>query len=122
MNFKQLLEKILDFDQNIRFAAIFDRYGVIREKAQRDGTSPMLDEYDTQNMLRGAANFWFHRKNIARKIGKGNYSMTVYDNLIRITMPLSTEYFIIISHDKLDDQPPFVKQIQQVLEMNKIDS
>ena len=42
----------------------------------------MLDEYDTQNMLRGAANFWFHRKNIARKIGKGNYSMTVYDNLI----------------------------------------
>ena len=50
MNFKQLLEKILDFDQNIRFAAIFDRYGVIREKAQRDGTSPMLDEYDTQNM------------------------------------------------------------------------
>jgi len=91
LNFKQLLEKILDFDQNIRFAAIFDRYGVIREKVQRDGTSPMLDEYDTQNMLRGAANFWFHRKNIARKIGKGNYSMTVYDNLIRITMPLSTD-------------------------------
>ena len=122
MNFKQLLEKIMESDQNIRFAAIFDRYGMVREKIPRDGTSQMMDEFDTQNMLREAASSWYHRKSLAQKLGKGHYSMTVYDNLIRITMPLGTDYFIIISHDKLDEQPPIAKQIQQVLDTNKIDS
>ena len=122
MNFKQLLEKIMESDQNIRFAAIFDRYGMVREKIPRDGTSQMMDEFDTQNMLREAASSWYHRKSLAQKLGKGHYSMTVYDNLIRITMPLGTDYFVIISHDKLDEQPPIAKQIQQVLDTNKIDS
>ena len=122
MNFKQLLEKIMESDQNIRFAAIFDRYGMVREKITRDGTSQMMDEFDTQNMLREAASSWYHRKSLAQKLGKGHYSMTVYDNLIRITIPLGTDYFVIISHDKLDEQPPIAKQIQQVLDTNKIDS
>ena len=122
MNFKQLLEKIMESDQNIRFAAIFDRYGMVREKIPRDGTSQMMDEFDTQNMLREAASSWYHRKSLAQKLGKGHYSMTVYDNLIRITIPLGTDYFVIISHDKLDEQPPIAKQIQQVLDTNKIDS
>jgi len=122
MNFKQLLEKIMESDQNIRFAAIFDRYGMVREKIPRDGTSQMMDEFDTQNMLREAASSWYHRKSLAQKLGKGHYSMTVYDNLIRITMPLDTDYFVIISHDKLDEQPPIAKQIQQILDTNKIDS
>ncbi len=122
MNFRQLLDKIIESDKNIRFAAIFDRYGMVREKIPRDGTSQMMDEFDTQNMLREAASSWYHRKSLAHKLGKGHYSMSVYDNLIRITMPLDTDYFVIISHDKLDEQPPIAKQIQQVLDTNKIDS
>ncbi len=122
MNFRQLLEKIIESDKNIRFAAVFDRYGIVREKIPRDDISQMLDEYETQNMLREAASSWYHRKSLAQKLGKGHYSLTVYDNLIRVTMPLSTDYFIIISHDKLDDQSPIAKRILKVLDTNKIDS
>ena len=32
MNFKELLEAIIQSNQDIRFTAIFDRYGVIKEK------------------------------------------------------------------------------------------
>jgi len=52
VDFRQILEKILEFDQGIRFAAIFDRFGTLKEKIQRDGTSLMMDEYETVNMLR----------------------------------------------------------------------
>lgn len=121
MNFKELLEMIIKLSEDIRFTAIFDKYGMIVEKIRRDETSLMLDEYDTQTMLREAASLWYHRRNLANKLGNGHYSMTVYDNLIRITMPLTADYFIIISHDNLDDQPSFVKKIRQVLDTNKID-
>ena len=46
MNFKQLLEKISKFDHNIGFTAVIDRYGMVKEKIQRDGTSSMMDEYE----------------------------------------------------------------------------
>jgi hypothetical protein len=119
MEFKQLLDKLIDSNPSLRFAAVFDRYGTIKEKSHKDGASLMMDEYETQNMLREAANSWHHRNQLANKLGKGHYTMTVYDNLIRITIPLSSDYFLIISHDKLDDQPQLVKQIQQVVENNR---
>ena len=121
MNFKQLLKIIIESDEHIRFAAIFDRYGMIKEKIQGDEVLPMLDEYETQNMLREAASLWHHRKKLVNKLGKGHYSMTVYDTLVRITIPLSTDDFIIISHDNLQDQPSLAKQIIQILDTNKID-
>jgi len=122
MNFRQILEKIIESDKNIRFAAVFDRYGIVREKIPREDIAQMLDEYETQNMLREAASSWYHRKSLAKKLRKGHYTLTVYDNLIRVTMPLSADYFIVISHDKLDDQSPIAKRILKVLDTNKIDS
>ena len=121
MDFNKLLENVINSDQSIRFAAVFDRFGNIKEKNHRNDTSLMMDEYDTQNMLREAASSWYHRRNLESKLGKGHYSMTVYDNLVRMTMPLGGDYFIIVSHDKLDDQPQVAKKINQILETSMID-
>jgi hypothetical protein len=116
MDFKKIVDEIIRFDNNIRFVAIFDRYGTIIEKVHSDGTSLMIDEFDTQSMLREAASFWSHRKNLENKLGKGHYSMTVYDKLIRITMPLSADYYIVISHSNMEDQPSMIRQVQQNME------
>ena len=115
MDFKQTLENILKLDQRIRFAAIFDRFGTLKEKIQRDGISLMMDENDTVNMLREEGSSWFHRKNLSNKIGKGYYSMTVYDKLVRITMPLDSDNFIIISLSEINEHPPVIKRIQEIL-------
>ncbi|MFQ5440607.1 MAG: hypothetical protein ACE5DL_04000 [Nitrosopumilaceae archaeon] len=55
MNYTQLLEKVMESDSKIRFVAIFDRHGMIIEKFYRDGTPMIMEEYETQNMLREAA-------------------------------------------------------------------
>ena len=116
MEFNQLLEKILKAQKSIRFAAVFDKYGTIIEKIQRKDTTPLIDKYETQNMLREAASLWYHRKNLSHKLGKGHYSMTEYDNLIRLTMPLDSDHFLLISHDKIDNKPSVIREISQVLE------
>lgn len=121
MDFKQIVEEIIGFDQNIRFVAVFDRYGTVIEEVCSDGASLMMDEYETQSMLREAASFWAYRKNLEDKLGKGRYSMTAYDKLIRITMPLNTDYYIVISHDDMNDQPSMIRQIRQSLDSKKID-
>jgi hypothetical protein len=47
--------------------------------------------------------------------------MTVYDKLIRITMPLSSDYYIIISHNDMNDQPSMIRQAQKVIDSKIID-
>lgn len=121
MNTKQFLEKVIESDPSIRFAAVFDRYGTIKEKLQRKDSPPFLSEFDTQLMLREAANSWFQRKSLSSKLGKGHYSMTVYDNLTRITFPLSEDHFLIISQKREDTPPSLVTTVKKLLAENSID-
>ena len=121
MEARQFLEKIIDSDPSIRFAAVFDRFGTIKDKLHRNDSPLFLSEFDTQIMLREAASSWFQRKNLSSKLGKGHYSMTVYDNLTRITLPLSDDHFLIISHTKDDSPPLLIKTVKKLLEESSID-
>ena len=116
MDFNHLLDKIIKLDKNIRFALIFDSLGKIINKDQRPGLSLILDGSETENMIREASNSWHLRKEYAPKLGKGQYTFTVYDNLGRITMPVDENYFILVSHDGVDDISWFVKNIQKTVE------
>ncbi len=116
MDFKHLLDKIIKLDQHIRFALIFDKLGKIIEKVQRSGLSLILDGVETENMVREASSSWHLRKEYAPKLGKGQYTFTVYDNLNRITMPVDENYFILVSHDGVDDISQFVKNLQNTVE------
>jgi len=121
VDFKYFLDKIIKSDQNIRFALIFDSLGRIIDKVHRSGLSPILDEAETENLVREASRSWHYRKEYAPKLGKGQYTFTVYDNLRRITMPVDENYFILVSHDEVDDQSQFVKNFQKIVESNKTD-
>jgi len=116
MDFKHLLNKIINLDQNIRFALIFDSLGKIIYKDQRSGLSLILDGVETQNMVREASSSWHLRKEYAPKLGKGQYTFTVYDNLNRITMPVDENHFVLVSHDGVDDISQFVKNLQKTVE------
>jgi hypothetical protein len=116
MDFKLLLDKIIKLDQHIRFALIFDSLGKIIEKDHRSGLTPILDGVETENMIREASSSWHLRKEYAPKLGKGQYTFTVYDNLNRITMPVDENHFILVSHDGVDDISQFVKNLQNTVE------
>ena len=115
MDFKHLLDKIIKLDQHVRFALIFDSLGKIIDKDHRAGLSPILDGVETENMVREASSSWHLRKEYAPKLGKGQYTFTVYDNLNRITMPIDENYFILVSHDVVDDISQFVKHLQNTV-------
>ena len=116
MDFKHLLDVIIKSDQNIRFALVFDRLGKIMDKDHRTGFSPILSENETENLVREASSSWNLRKEYAPKLGKGQYTFTVYDNLGRITMPVDENYFILVSHDEVDDISQFVKNLQKTVQ------
>ena len=116
MDYQQFLNKIIKSDETIRSVIIFNKYGQIKERAQRPDTELYLNEYDTDKLLKESASSWHYRKELSNKIGKGLYALAEYGNVKRITLPIDNENLLLITADIQDDLPIIVKNIQNMLE------
>ena len=85
-DYEKLLEKIIQSDSVIRFVAICTSFGNIEHKLQRDDKTILLNEYDTDKLVREGVSSWHYRKQLSHKIGKGLYAMAVYEKITRITI------------------------------------
>lgn len=93
----RILENVMHTDKQIRYATIFDNEGKEIGTRIRDGMEPFLDELDTKETLRYAANAWKIRRSFEPKIGKGRYVLAVYDKLRRLTMPIGDKYLLMVT-------------------------
>lgn len=93
----KILENVMHTDKQIRYATIFDNEGNEISTRMRDDVEPFLDDLDTKETLRYAANAWKIRKSFEPKIGKGRYVLAVYQKLRRVTMPVGDKYLLMVT-------------------------
>ncbi len=115
-NYKDLLEKIIQSNDNIRLAAICGNFGTITEKAQRVGITLLLDEKDTEKLIGEAIHSWQTRRKFSQKIGEGQYAMAVYGKIIRLTIPLNEFQILLITLDNILETPKLISDIQKILQ------
>jgi len=105
MNHQQLIDTIMNNDNNIRFATICNMVGDIEVTGQSEGIEKFLTTEETKENLESAAQSWLHaRKTIAKKIGKGLYTLTAYEKLKRVTVPLEDGFLLLATMDSTGDQ------------------
>jgi len=110
-----LLEKIIQSNNTIRFASICNQFGTVEKKLPREGLSPLLSEFDTDKLVRAGVDSWHYRKQLASKIGQGQYAMAVYDKIIRLTIPLGEDHILLVSMDNIEKTPKIVDSIKKIL-------
>ena len=115
MNHQQLIDTIMDNDKYIRFATICNMVGDIEVTGQNEGIEKFLTTEETKENLESAAQAWIHaRKTIAKKVGKGLYTLTAYEKLKRVTVPLEDGFLLLATMDNADDQ---TKTIDGILKL-----
>ena len=97
MGFKQLLQRIMDSDVNIRHSVITDAEGNIITVNHRLGVINYLTEEETAASLKRAASAWKARKQLSPKIGKGLYAVAAFEKITRTTFPLGDNNLIFVS-------------------------
>ncbi len=96
MKHQQLIDAIMDNDKNIRFATICNMIGDIEVTGQSEGIEKFLTPEETKESLENAAKAWLHaKKTISKKIGNGLYTLTVYEKLRRVTVPLEDGFLLL---------------------------
>jgi len=111
MNCATLVDKILDSDHHVRFAAIFDMTGSIKASKERKGITRMLSPDETGKWARTAVTAWKNREHLYPMIGEGQYVLAVYKNLKRITMPVGKNHLIYVTFDNDGGQEDIIRAV-----------
>ena len=111
MSDENQIDKILAIDENIRFVAISDLDGNLIASKSRPGANLFLSPESTKDTLHHAASAWKSRMKHFDEIGRGLYTIAVYEKLRRVTMPLSNDKILLVTIDNMGGQ----KQILDAL-------
>jgi len=111
MKCETLVDKILDANHHIRFAAIFDMTGSVKASKERKGITRMLSPDETGKWASVAVNAWKNREHLYPMIGEGQYVLAVYKNLKRITMPVGKNHLIYVTFDHDGGQEDIIRAV-----------
>ncbi len=85
--YEKLLNMLMDFNSDIRFAAVCDKNGEILWNSKRTHVKNMVSMTDTKKTLQRAVNAWDERSKITGMVGRGLYVIAAYEKIKRITIP-----------------------------------
>ena len=97
MDAKNLLNRIMGSDVNIRHSIVTDTDGNIIATSHRDGVTNYLSPDETAASLKRAASAWKARRELQPKIGNGLYAVAAFEKITRITFPVEQDHLLFVS-------------------------
>ena len=116
MNYDILCKEILAIDPNVRFAVAF-REGERLGGGYRDNVSSLLSPEEVNTSLSYACQRWETRKNLAHRIGKAKFSITDYEKVRQITLPVDEKTLLLVS---LETNVDHFRVVEILLNLKKI--
>lgn len=110
-DYSGFLEVLMMSNKKVRFSAICDLEGELLFQKRREDIRSLFSLEETKNQLSGTINSWKARTEIKEKIGKPLYSITSYEKIKRITIPIDDEHLLFISMDNKEEEVEKFKNI-----------
>ena len=97
---EKLLNMLMEFNPLVRFTAICSKDGEIEWHSQRNNVSNIIPIEETKQTIKRAAESWKARRELSGSgAGRGMYTITAYEKIKRITIPLDDDHILFISTD-----------------------
>ncbi len=95
---EKLLNMLMDFNPLIRFTAVFTHDGEIEWSSKRDDVNTIIPLEETKSSIKRAAESWKARKKRSENgAGRAMYTITAYEKIKRITIPMDDDHILFIS-------------------------
>ncbi|QLH07348.1 hypothetical protein C5F50_09895 [Nitrosopumilus ureiphilus] len=94
---------------------IYDLKGNEVYKRKMDGVTDLLTEKENKIALKHTLDSWNFRNTISEKIGNANYTLQVYDNLMRVLFPFGNEMLLVVTLDNSGNPNDIIQRIQTIL-------
>jgi len=95
---EKLLNMLMDFNPLVRFTAVCTHDGEIEWSSQRDNITNIIPLEETKSSIIRAAAAWKAREELSENgTGRGMYTITAYEKIKRITIPMDDDHILFIS-------------------------
>lgn len=96
------INTLLHLDSSIRWVGLTNREGLILNEKYRENLHPLLTEEENEEYASNAISRQRTRIKFEQKIGKLIYAFGKYEKINRATIPITNNYFLLLSMDPLD--------------------
>ena len=117
MDYNDLCQKVLDLDPQVRFAGVANIKGIMVAGGQKENIDKLLVEEDVSMSIHYAFQKRELYTNLAYKLGNEKSSITEFEKVTMITLPLNSQELFLISTEPRAD---YIKIIDFVI--SKLDS
>jgi hypothetical protein len=97
--FSSFCKDVLAKDKSIRWVGLVNKNGVILTQKVRDGVKLLLTEEENEEYAASAIARQKTRGKFESKIGKMSYAFGRYDRLLRATIPVNENYYLLVTFD-----------------------
>jgi len=97
IDYDRFCKEAMCVNSKIRFAAILNRNGEKIAGGYRENTSSYLSPDEVKKSLYYAFKRWEYRGTLAHRIGETVYSVTEYEKVKQITIPIGKTNLLLIS-------------------------
>ncbi|MDR4512528.1 MAG: hypothetical protein MRJ93_12585 [Nitrososphaeraceae archaeon] len=106
-------KSILLIDDAIRWVGITDKQGTLINERYREGVVLLLNEEENEEYASNAISRQRSRVKFEPKIGKLIYAFGKYENVSRVTIPISENYYLLLTLDSME------KKVDEII-MSKV--
>jgi hypothetical protein len=89
----------LSLNPSIRWVGISDNTGVLLNVTYKEGVTLLLSNEENEEYASNAVKRHKTRITFESKMGKMNYAVGRYEKLIRATIPINSNYYLLITLD-----------------------
>jgi len=118
MNFEKFCSEILESNPDIRFATVYDEWGVRLAGGIRDGVQNLLSEHAERELVSLSVMDWKARKEMSKWLGKTIYTLGEYEKVKRFSFYLGEDNLLLVSAEKNADTNQVVEQVIKLYYQN----
>lgn len=102
MQRRNLSDRIIKLDRNIRFVGVVNSRGEVIEGGFQHGVQPLLEGTDEQHMYIQSLSNMTMFQNYSDRLGKVRYSITEHEKVTLMTFPLDDGILCVSASPKAD--------------------
>ncbi|MDX1440990.1 MAG: hypothetical protein R3237_00845 [Nitrosopumilaceae archaeon] len=119
MDYEKFCSQILDADNKIRFATVYDEWASKVAGGIREGVENLLTERRENELVNLSVMDWKSRKEMSKWLGKTIYTLAEYDKVKRFSFYLGDDYLLLVSTEKDADTNKVVEQVIKLYYQNQ---
>lgn len=118
MNYDEICNALLGKNENIRFVGVLGRNGDLVAGGHNPTVEKLLTPEEVKMSLYYAAKRWETRRNMSHRVGNTKYSITEYDKVKQISIPISDTELLLISAETKMNFKEILDSVNKILGKN----